>query len=91
MRHAADEHDVRAQADGVVTVIAIHLQIASVALEEPLRHCLTSGGIVVEKDDGLMRRSPAPYPEIRGGMGGFPRSLQYLHGGFIHLHDVVAE
>jgi hypothetical protein len=91
MGHAADEHDVGSQADGVVTVRAIHLQIASVAVEEPEGHRLTSGGIVVEENDGLMRGTTAPHPEIGVRMRGLPEFLQDLQGGFIHVQDVVAE
>ncbi len=62
MGHAADQDDVRSQTDSVVAVIAIHLQVAPIALEEPEWHRLTSGGIVVEENDWEIRGSAAPHP-----------------------------
>jgi YD repeat-containing protein len=62
MRPAADVHDAGPLSHGRVALVAVGLQHAFEALEEPLGHASAARGVVVEEHDGRVVRETALRP-----------------------------
>ncbi len=76
---------------GVVAVIAISLQEAPEACEEPDRDLGPAARIVVEQDHRLSGGSIPLHPEVGFGLRGLPRFLQHLDRALVHLEEIVGE
>jgi len=90
MRHATDVDEIIFCHGGVVSVIAVSLQISRVAFQQVLGNLGATPWIVMKQHHRLIRRSAALQPQV-GFRLRFPaRLFQHLHLGLIHLHDVIA-
>ena len=70
--------------DCAVSLIAVGLQDASKALQQPHGHCTAAGRIIVEQDDPPMRRPRRSDPDPMFGRGSLA-TAQHLDSGLVHL------